>query len=205
MATPPFRLYLITDRLLVPDLPAAVERALSAIPRGAAAVQLREKDLSARALLDLAKEVGSRCRRHGAALLVNDRIDVALAAGADGVHLSGSSVSVQDARALLGDRWIGASCHDAKEIERASGADFATFGPVFPSRGKPRAIGLDSLAAHAGALPLFALGGIDSGNAADAIAHCAHGVAAIRSWIGDGDPAEATALLYDAAAARAHD
>ncbi|HEY0840865.1 MAG TPA: thiamine phosphate synthase [Vulgatibacter sp.] len=198
--TPPFRLYLITDRTLVPDLPAAVDRALSAIPRGAAAVQLREKDLPARALLELARAVAPKCRRHGAPLLVNDRIDVALAAGADGVHLAGSSVSVTDARALLGGRWIGASCHDADELDRAAGADFATFGPVFPSRGKPHAVGLGALASRALGLPLFALGGIDPSNAKAAMEHGAHGVAAIRSWL-EGDPADSAARLYEAIAA----
>lgn len=196
-----FRLYLITDRKLVADLPAAVDRALRGVPRGAAAVQLREKDLGARALLSLAREVGAVCRRRGAPLLVNDRIDVALAAGADGVHLAGTSVSVADARALMGDRLVGASCHDRAELDRAAGADFATFGPVFPSRGKPNSVGLDALGAHAGGLPLFALGGIDRTNAAAAIAAGARGVAAIRSWL-EGDPAEATARLHDAMSAR---
>jgi len=196
-----FRLYLITDRALVADLPAAVDRALSGIPRGAAAVQLREKDLGASDLLALAREVGAICRRRGAALLINDRIDVALAAGADGAHLAGASVSVADARSLLGDRLVGASCHDRAELDRAAGADFATFGPVFPSRGKPNAVGLDALGAHAGGLPLFALGGIDRTNAAAAIAAGASGIAAIRSWL-EGDPAEATARLFDAISAR---
>jgi len=198
---PSFRLYLITDRTLVADLPAAVDRALSGVPRGAAAVQLREKDLGARALLELAKAVGARCRRHGAPLLVNDRIDVVLAAGADGVHLAGSSVTVADARVLLGDRLVGASCHDRAELERAAGADFATFGPIFPSRGKPNAIGLGALARHVGTSPLFALGGIDRANAASAIGAGAHGVAAIRSWL-EGDPAEAVEALYDAVVPR---
>ncbi|HWV37934.1 MAG TPA: thiamine phosphate synthase [Vulgatibacter sp.] len=196
-----FRLYLITDRTLVPDLPAAVDRALSGIPRGEAAVQLREKDLGGRALLDLAREVGAACRRRGAPLLVNDRVDVAIVAGADGVHLAGSSVPVGEARALLGSRLVGASCHDRAELDRAAGADFATFGPIFPSRGKPRGIGLEALGAHRGGLPLFALGGIDAGNAAAAIGAGARGVAAIRAWL-EGDPAESAARLFDAVASR---
>jgi thiamine-phosphate pyrophosphorylase len=104
-----FRLYLITDRTLVPDLPAAVDRALAAIPPGAAAVQLREKELSARALFELAVALRPICRARNAPLLVNDRLDVALAADLDGVHLGGGSVDVADARTLLGDRLIGAS------------------------------------------------------------------------------------------------
>lgn len=97
-----FRLYLITDRALVPDLPAAVARALAGVPKGSAAVQLREKNLSARELLELALLLQPICRARDAPLLVNDRIDVALAADLDGVHLAGGSVDVPDARRLLG-------------------------------------------------------------------------------------------------------
>ncbi|AKU89917.1 thiamine phosphate synthase [Vulgatibacter incomptus] len=191
-----FRLYLITDRRMVPDLPAAVDRALSGIPPGAAAVQLREKDLSASALLELARSVGAICRRRGAPFLVNDRLDVALAAGADGVHLTGSSVVPKDARALLGSRLVGASCHSLEELEASAGADFATYSPIFASPGKGPAIGLEALRDAAVRMPIVALGGIDSANARDAIHAGASAVAAIRSWLADGDPAEATARLY---------
>lgn len=183
-----FRLYLITDRKLVPDLPAALERALAGIPRGAAAVQLREKDLPARELVTLGREVQEVCRRNGAPLLINDRLDVACALGADGVHLGGGSVEVDDARRLLGPgKLVGASCHDDAELLRRAGADFATFSPIFPSPGKGAPIGLGALRhAAAAPLPLFALGGVDEGNARGALEAGAHGVAAIRGWL-EGD------------------
>ena len=141
-----FRLYLITDRRLVDDLPAAIDRALSGVPRGAAAVQLREKDLGGRALHELAIAVRAACRRHGAPLLVNDRIDVALAAGADGVHLGEASVEVEDAR-RLGCALVGASCHDDASLARRGGADFLLFSPVFATPGKGAPRGLEALRA----------------------------------------------------------
>lgn len=193
-----FSLYLITDRRLVEDLPKAVERALDGVPRGAAAVQLREKDLGARALLELASRLAPICRKRGAPLLVNDRIDVALAARLDGVHLAGGSVGVEDARALLGDRLIGASCHDADQLSQRKGADFATFGPVFPTPGKGPAIGTEGLKPAARQLPLYALGGVDEANALACIEAGCRGIAAIRSWLAAPDPAEATARLLAA-------
>lgn len=193
-----FRLYLITDRRLVPDLPAAIDRALAALPRGAAAIQLREKDLSTRALFDLAIEVGAVCRRHGAPLLVNDRIDVALAAGADGVHLGERSVEVKDARSL-GCRLVGASCHDAASLERRSEADFVLMSPIFPTPGKGPAVGLEALRAASRAHPsVFALGGVDPGNAGACTAAGAQGVAAIRAWLATDDPGAACASLLQA-------
>ena len=135
------------------------------------AVQLREKDLSAAELLPLAGELRSLTREFGARLLINDRVDVALATGADGVHLGGHSLPAADARRLLGpDKLIGVSTHRIEEIRTAeeSGADFVTFGPVWftPSKapfGEP--VGLAQLreACAATALPVFALGGVPAG------------------------------------------
>jgi len=191
-----FRLYLVTDRTLVADLPRAIDRALSGVPRGGAAVQLREKDLGARALLDLARAVAAPCRRHGAPLIVNDRLDVAVAAGADGVHLAGGSVDVADARRLLPRGLVGASWHEGA---LRAGVDFAVFSPVFPSPGKGPAVGLDALArACTAGVPLLALGGVDTANASACAAAGAHGVAAIRAWLGADDPAEACAALHAA-------
>ena len=162
-----FNLYLITDRRQVPggDLVGAVHAALQG---GVKAVQLREKDLSARELLPLARELRKLTREFGAKLLINDRIDVALAAEADGVHLGGHSLPVAAARALLGpQRLIGVSTHHRAEILFAArdGADFVTFGPVWftPSKapyGAP--VGLDALrqACADAPLPVFALGGV---------------------------------------------
>lgn len=162
-----FSLYLITDRRQPPggDLVGAVHAALRG---GVRAVQLREKDLSARELLPLARELRELTRTFGAKLLINDRIDVALATEADGVHLGGHSLPVAEARTLLGpNRLIGVSTHHQEEISRAAraGADFVTFGPVWftPSKapyGAP--VGPDALreACADAPLPVFALGGV---------------------------------------------
>lgn len=198
-----FRLYLITDRSLVQDLPEAVARALSGVPRGGAAVQLREKDLPARQLLDLALRLLPICRAHGAPLLINDRADIALASSADGVHLAGGSLPVERVRALLGPgRLIGASCHDEAQLQERAGADFATWSPIFATPGKGAAVGLPALARAAAAapsLPLFALGGVGPSEIPGCMANGASGVAAIRAWLAAGDPAEAAAALYEAA------
>lgn len=195
---PGFRLYLITDRRVQADLPDAVERALSALPRGAAAVQLREKDLPARALYELGARLREVTARRGAPLLLNDRADVARAIGADGLHLPGPSFDAEDARAFLGEgALLGASCHDRDELKRRAGADFATFSPIFQSPGKGPAIGLGALEAAAAAspLPLFALGGIEAHRIPEVLRAGAFGIAAIRAWL-EGDPALSTGRLW---------
>src|SRR5262249_11229792 len=142
-------------------------------------------------------------RRYGAALLVNDRIDVALACQADGVHLPGNSFALRDARALLGaQRLIGVSTHSPAEVASAAAAsaDFAVFGPIYdtPSKrayGAP--LGLTALAAAraAASLPLLAIGGIDA-DRVDAVRRAgADGVAVIRAVLAAEDPEVAAAAL----------
>jgi thiamine-phosphate pyrophosphorylase len=163
-----FSLYLITDRrALAPehDLLATVRAALLG---GVRAVQLREKDLSAAELYPLALALRKLTREFSARLLINDRVDLALAVDADGVHLGSHSLPIAVARQLLGNqRLIGVSTHHPDEVRRAAaaGADFVTFGPVYatPSKlsyGPP--LGLASLAAVCtdAPLPVFALGGV---------------------------------------------
>src|SRR5689334_10992 len=94
--------HLVTDRRLVPDLGQAVAAALRGLPPGAAAVHLREKDLGGSELLALAQVIGAACRAAGQVFLVNDRLDVALACGAGGVHLPSAGVPPREARRLLG-------------------------------------------------------------------------------------------------------
>ena len=138
---PELRLYLISDRKLAAahgGLLAVIEAALQATEDvgqpGAIAVQLREKDLPARELYELARALLPITRRYAAPLLINDRADVAIAAGADGVHLPSNGLSIIEARLLLGAAaLIGVSTHQVGEVVAAagSGADFAVFGPVF--------------------------------------------------------------------------
>jgi thiamine-phosphate pyrophosphorylase len=205
-----FKLYLITDRRVVRngDLVAACERSLAAAQPGDVAVQLREKDLPARELLQLALRLREICSRNGALLIVNDRVDVAIAAGADGVHLPFDSVGVSMARKLLPENCvIGVSSHSPPDVAGAAreGADFAVFGPVFDPISKPAtgpAWGHEGLAAacRAGAIPVFALGGITSERARELLANPdpPAGVAAIGAIFGADSPATATAEMLSA-------
>jgi thiamine-phosphate pyrophosphorylase len=168
------------------------------------AVQLREKDLSSRDLYEIAYELRKLTARYGARLIVNDRIDVALAVDADGAHLGNSSIPFHRARKLLGDkRLLGVSCHNQISAITAQekGADFITFGPVFytPSKaayGDP--VGIDKLGdiTHLLQIPVFALGGINRDNAPQTIAAGAHGIALISAVMAAENPREeARALL----------
>jgi thiamine-phosphate pyrophosphorylase len=177
-------------------------------------VQLREKDLDGGPLLAIADSLVRLCRRHGAKLLVNDRIDVALAAGADGVVLPAASFPTDVARRLLGPgRIVARSTHSAEEVSRAAGegCDLALYGPVFetPAKagfGEPRGLGGLGAAASGASIPVYAIGGIDAGNARSAIAAGAGGVAVIRAVMAAADPAAAvTGLLEAVSSARGPD
>lgn len=175
-------------------LAADAARILSLVAASVAAriplIQLREKNLNARSLYQLTVRAAELTAGSATRLLVNDRADIARAAGADGVHLSTRSLEASVVRALFGtDFLIGVSTHMLAEARgaREGGADFAVFGPVFetPSKkiyGSP--VSLESLRAAAHALepfPLIALGGITEENAASALRAGASGVAAIRA------------------------
>jgi thiamine-phosphate pyrophosphorylase len=199
--------HLVTDRALVPDLGHHVGQVLRGLPPGRVAVQLREKGLAGGALLALARSLAAACRQHGQLLLVNERVDVALACGADGVHLPGDAVGADRARRLLGPgALVGVSCHSADEVGQAwaAGADYASFGPVWatPSKaGLGEPVGLERLAeaSHLG-LPLVALGGVEPARARRAFQAGAAGVGAIRAWLTGSDPAGAIRALLAAAA-----
>jgi thiamine-phosphate pyrophosphorylase len=197
--------HLITDRRLAPDLVARAGAALAGLPPGVAAVQLREKDLGGRELLALARALVAVCRARGQRLLVNDRVDVAVAAGADGVHLPAAGVPPGDARRLLGPAaLVGVSCHSPSDVARAlaGGATYATLSPIYdtPSKrayGPPLGVAALREAARLG-LPLVALGGVDAARAREARAAGAAGVAAIRAWLAEGEPAAAVRALLPA-------
>lgn len=200
-----FDLYVITDRQQTAGRPlsAVVEAALCG---GARALQLREKDLAPRDLLPLAQEMRRLTQVYGARLLINDRIDVALAVNADGVHLTTTSLPVDVARQLLGpNRLLGVSTHSRAEAQVAAegGADFIVFGPVFftPSKapyGEP--VGLEALrdACAAVALPILAIGGIKKVNLDQVVAAGANGIAVISAVIAADDPMAATQDLLGA-------
>ncbi len=197
-----FDLYLITDRKQVrrSNLLDAIEAALKG---GIKAVQLREKDLSCRALYDLACEMRKLTSFYGAKLFINDRIDIAQAVNADGVHLGGASMPVSAARKILGvEKLVGVSCHDRMSALAAqdNGADFITFGPVFYTQSKARygdPVGLAAMTETARLLriPVFALGGIKRENARTVISGGAHGIALISAVIAADDPEKEAAEL----------
>jgi thiamine-phosphate pyrophosphorylase len=196
------RLHLITDRRLVTSLPERAAAALRGLPPGAVAVHLREKDLGGGALLALARALRRACDVAGQLLLVNDRLDVALAAGADGVHLPSAGVPVADARRMLGPAaLVGSSCHSRADVARAlrEGASYATFSPVFDTPSKRQfgaPVGVPALReAAALGLPLVALGGIDAARMPEVRAAGAVGVAAIRAWLVGDDPGAAVRAL----------
>ncbi len=194
------RLYLITAPS--GDPAPAVKAALAALPRGCAAVQLRQPTLAARDLLEIARRLACLCEELGAPLLVNDRADVALAAGARGVHLPARGLSPSDARAL-GLEWVGVSAHSAADVARAAreGADFAVFAPVYDTPGKTaRGEAALAEACRGASIPVLALGGVDETNAARCLAAGARGVACIRSVLGAPDPAAAARRLWRAIA-----
>lgn len=204
-----FTLYLITDRGATAgrELLAAVEEALAG---GVGGVQLREKGLSGRDYLGLAQAMRSLTARYGARLLVNDRIDVALAAGADGVHLPEAGLPVGTARGLLGkEKLVGASCHSletARAAERA-GADFITFGPVYqtPSKaayGEPVGIAPLAEAVRELSIPVFPLGGVTRERVPELLAAGARCAACISALLTAPSPraeAEAIRALLDKA------
>jgi thiamine-phosphate pyrophosphorylase len=193
-----FTLYLITDRSQTGGRPlAAVVR--QALAGGVRAVQLREKDLSGRELFAVATELRSITSEYGARLIINDRLDIALAVGADGVQLGVQSLPVAEARAILGaEQLIGYSAHAVEEARQAEadGADFITFGPVYhtPSKaayGAPLGIGKLAEAATALVIPVFALGGVKITSISELGACGAAGVALISAIIAADDPESA--------------
>jgi thiamine-phosphate pyrophosphorylase len=156
-------------------------------------VQLREKDLDDRDLYDLA-ELARETLPPTVRLLINGRLDVALAAGADGVHLPADGVPAAPLRARFAHGvLIGRSTHSAAEVERArgEGVDYVTFGPVYATPGKGPPAGLDALArATAAGVPVYALGGVTLERFGELAAAGAAGVAAIRLFQRDSDLAD---------------
>jgi thiamine-phosphate pyrophosphorylase len=186
------RLVLITDRTSTGgrDLVEVVSAALDA---GLPAVQLRDKDLPGRALFMLAERLRATTARSGALLFVNDRLDVALAVGADGVHLGGGSMPAPVVRAMLdADALIGVSTHAPGESPDA--ADFLFFGPVYATPAKTGAQGVDRLRAAVAAvsLPVLAIGGVTPARVAEVSSAGAAGVAVIRAILAAPDPGAAT-------------
>ncbi|WP_186417746.1 thiamine phosphate synthase [Bosea sp. CS1GBMeth4] len=187
------------------------DMARAAVEGGATLIQFRAKAETTREMVREARAIRSALHGTNVPLLVNDRVDVALAAGADGVHLGADDMKLVDARRLLGPRAIiGATLKHEGELPELAAAriDYACIGGVFPTAHKDNAdapLGLDGLAAlrraaarALGTLPVGAIAGIDAGNAASVIAAGADGVAVIGALFGGGDIAAAARDLRHA-------
>ncbi len=189
MYKPEFRYYLITDRKQSTRR-TLVEAVAEACRQGIRAVQLREKGLPGRELYELADEVRTITLRYHARLFINERVDVALAVGADGVHCPESGLAPAAVRRLSSNLLIGASTHSLKAAEQAAagGADFLLFGPVYqtPSKmkyGDPQGISRLKAVAGAVSIPVYAVGGITPERARPCLEAGAYGVAGISSLL----------------------
>jgi thiamine-phosphate pyrophosphorylase len=175
----------------------------AALAGGADMIQLRDKSGDLRALLPQAREIQALCRAHGAIFIVNDRLDLALAAGADGVHVGQDDLPAEAARHLLGPgRILGVSTHSREQAlaALAAGADYIGFGPMFPTGTKdtgypPR--GLEGLREVRAAvrLPILAIGGISLETAAAVIAAGATAPAVISAIVTAPDISAAAAAF----------
>lgn len=183
-----FRLYLITDRKLIKHYASLITVVKEALKGGARAIQLREKDLGTRELLKLAYKMRELTKKYNAKLFINDRLDIALASGADGVHLTQNSIPVDAVRnAVHASRFsIGVSTHSLKEAVEAEkkGADFITLGPVYrtPSKLKYGApLGIEALkkVSKKIKIPVFAIGGVKISKVNELRNAGAYGVAVI--------------------------
>ena len=192
------RVYLCTP--IREDLGAFAEAVLGA---GVDVVQLRDKDAEAVPLLEAAAELRQAADRHGALLAVNDRADVALAAGADVLHLGQGDLPMDWARQIVGaDMLLGRSTHDLEQARRAiaEGWDYFAVGPVYPTATKPGrpTVGtalLQAVAALAPPVPWFAIGGVDRSNLTEVTSAGAGRVVVVRAITEASDPAAAAAEL----------
>jgi thiamine-phosphate pyrophosphorylase len=199
------RLTLVTDRTQTRgrELVTVVGECLAA---GLPAVQVREKDLGASALAQLCRRLRGLTLDTRALLIVNDRVDVALAVGADAVQRTSTSLPVKDIRALVEARLrVGASVHSLPEALEAeiNGADWLVFGPVYetPSKrayGPPQGLQNLERVASAVRIPVIAIGGITAERVPEVRRAGAHGVAAIAAILAGDSPADATRRFLDA-------
>jgi len=195
-------LHVITDTTLQ-DRHSHEALAAFAVAGGAGAVQLRDKDMGDDEMIATALRMGAICAPAGAVLIVNDRVAVACAAGAGGVHLGRGDASVADARARMGaEAIIGATAGTvAQALEaQAAGADYVGFGHVFPTPSKRKdtpPVGIDGLreACAALSIPVIAIGGITADNVPAVMAAGAWGVAVIGAVCGAPDPEAAARAL----------
>jgi thiamine-phosphate pyrophosphorylase len=195
-------IYPLTDRRLAGNPPIA--QIIAALCSGGARlIQLREKELTTREFREIALEAVNAARTGGARLLINDRVDVAMLAGADGVHLGGDDLPPDDARRLLGtEAIIGVSCHNLADVRAAmeQPVDYIAVGPVYPTGTKALrypVVGIELIkrARALTTLPLVAIGGITVRSAAEVAAAGADGIAVIAELMVPGRIESRTSAL----------
>jgi len=176
-----------------------IDLAEMAIRGGADMIQFRDKNLSTAEMFALANFISKLCRRKNVTFIVNDRIDVALSSGADGVHLGVDDIPVKEARKLLGDdKIIGGTAHSLAEAQDAEkqGADYIGYGHIYKTYSKykperPKGIeGLKEILEHI-KTPIIAIGGINHDNSRDVISTGCHGIAVIGSVVRADNPEKA--------------
>ena len=196
------RIHCITD---FPSYDARAIAVLAAVvAQGVDAVQVRAKSLPDRELWAFTRALVDRLAGTPARVIVNDRLDIALASGAHGVHLGLGDLPVAEARGLAPEGFlVGGTCRNAEhaEVAKAQGADYVGVGPVYPTTtkvGLPGPIGLDVLSEVVRVLPAIAISGIDAERAPDVMASGAYGIAVASAICRSPDPASAARGLVDA-------
>lgn len=182
------RLYLLTDRHNTAQRPitSVIDEAVAA---GVRMVQIREKDLDTRPLIELGQHLMPLIKQHQGIMFVNDRVDIAMVLDADGVHLRSDSLPLPYARRILGNKkLIGISTHSVEEVRYAEseGADFVVLGPIFetPSKhiyGPPLGLHTLETACRTSRLPIFAIGGMTPTQVPSVLSSGAYGVAVISA------------------------
>jgi thiamine-phosphate diphosphorylase len=189
------KLCLITDTVIQKKY-SHLQIAQLAIKGGADIIQLRDKSLPTGKLIDVAKKIALLCRKHNVLFIVNDRVDVVMVSGADGVHLGKEDIPVKDARKLLGNRKIiGGTAHSLKEakLREKEGTDYVGFGHIYSTKSKykpEKAKGSKMLAevVRKVKIPVIAIGGISLNNIDDVTATRVHGIAVIGSVLKSPSP-----------------
>ena len=197
------RLHVLTDAVMQSRFSHS-DLARLALRGGADTIQFRQKTGSTREMIRIAAQMKQLCSDYDVPLIVNDRVDVAIAAEADGVHLGQDDFPIPLARELLGqEKIIGASASDINEGRKCleEGADYIGFGPIYPTTSKDDAgavKGVETLTqiAEAVSAPIIAIGGISSNHVSEILQAGAHGIAVISSVCCQEDPEQATRALY---------
>lgn len=190
-------LYFITDSKLTRS--TVLEDAISAVKAGVKVIQYREKDLSTREMINEAEKICALCKENDALFIVNDRVDVALAVNADGVHLGNDDMELATARKILGDtKIIGLTVHDVTEAIEAEriGADYIGISPIFetktkPDAGLPAGINLIKHIKNTVKIPFVAIGGINEYNIKSVTEAGARSIAIISAIVAADDVEEA--------------